>query len=297
MSASLEFDPTPSSGPARPEAGPVYAVLACTWFFLNVIGGFITVAIIVAPRIASGELTAEGVAADLEAVVGLKSPAFLFTSVAVSSGSMLVVGLAASAWRRGAVRLTERLALTRFSPLDAAVAAMGTLGVGSALDAIVYFSGLRGFGSLGFLREMIGGLSGPALWGTALLIGALPGIAEEVLFRGFALRKLAFAEGPKLALIVSSVAFGLFHADPVHAPSAMVIGFYLGAIALMTRSLWPVMLAHAVNNAAATFLVGLPETAATQGAFLGLGLVSGVGAYRFLRHRHGAPLDAEVRPW
>lgn len=76
---------------------------------------------------------------------------------------------------------------------------------------------------------------------------------EELLIRGFpfaALRRLA---GWKLALIVTSIVFGLMHlanpgADGESIAAVMVAGFFLGVILLATRSLYAAGAAHFAWN-------------------------------------------------
>ena len=71
-------------------------------------------------------------------------------------------------------------------------------------------------------------------------------IAEELLFRGLLLRSLE-PYGKKFALLVSSVLFGLFHANPVQTPYAFLVGLLLGYAALQYHVVWAIVL-HILNN-------------------------------------------------
>ncbi len=82
-----------------------------------------------------------------------------------------------------------------------------------------------------------------------LLVGAvLVPFAEELLFRGVgygALRRYGVA----LATVVSAVLFGLAHGMNVVFPAAIVIGVITALLYERSRSIWPPVIAHAVNNA------------------------------------------------
>ena len=74
------------------------------------------------------------------------------------------------------------------------------------------------------------------------------GICEEFLFRGYLVWVLAFWMGVIPAAIVSMVAFGLAHGyqGGNFGFRAFVIGVVFGVLALVTRSLLPGMVLHAV---------------------------------------------------
>ena len=76
---------------------------------------------------------------------------------------------------------------------------------------------------------------------------------EELLIRGYAFSVLRRAGGWRLALIVTSVVFGLLHAwnpgaDAESILAVVVAGFFLGAILLATRSLYAAGAAHFAWN-------------------------------------------------
>ena len=76
---------------------------------------------------------------------------------------------------------------------------------------------------------------------------------EEFFIRGYVFATLRRAAGWRLALIVTSVVFGLLHAANPGADSesilaVIVAGFFLGAILLATRSLYAAGAAHFAWN-------------------------------------------------
>ncbi|MGI9147943.1 MAG: CPBP family intramembrane glutamic endopeptidase [Chloroflexota bacterium] len=101
---------------------------------------------------------------------------------------------------------------------------------------------------------------------TLLLIsaGVLAPFAEEVFFRGFLFGLYRRRQPIWVAYAVPSLLFTLLHNDPTHMSVAQMaglsIGIFLLAILLTwlyehTGSLYPGMLAHAVNNATGLVLV------------------------------------------
>ncbi|HYK88435.1 MAG TPA: ABC transporter permease subunit/CPBP intramembrane protease [Acidobacteriota bacterium] len=86
-------------------------------------------------------------------------------------------------------------------------------------------------------------------WQMYLLLAVLPGICEEIAFRGTLLYGLRRKFRPvSLALIVGLI-FGLFHVALFRIVPTGFLGVVLTAIALLTGSILPCMLVHAGNNA------------------------------------------------
>lgn len=110
------------------------------------------------------------------------------------------------------------------------------------------------------LGEQFSVLEGIPSWQVFVMIAVLPGICEEVAFRGTLLyglrRKFSL---PTLALVVGLI-FGFFHFDLFRIVTTGVLGIVITAIALMTGSIFPGMLLHLGNNGLALFLVdrGIP---------------------------------------
>lgn len=86
------------------------------------------------------------------------------------------------------------------------------------------------------------------LWQLLLFFAVLPGICEELLFRG-AFFGLWRSRGPSgVAVVVTALAFGLFHLSLFRFFPTMVLGLLLGFVSIRSRSVIPGMLAHALNN-------------------------------------------------
>ena len=97
---------------------------------------------------------------------------------------------------------------------------------------------------------------------TLLLISVLAGLGEEGLFRGVFQTGLTEWLGMPVALLTTSALFGLAHLiTPTYAVLAGLIGIYLGALAVVTDSLFAPVVAHALYDyAALTYLVSARQT-------------------------------------
>jgi len=99
--------------------------------------------------------------------------------------------------------------------------------------------------------------------GSALAFFILPAAGEEAFFRGYPLWLLAQALGPGTALIATSLVFGVMHAgNPevglIGTANVAVMGVFLGALLLRTRSLWWATGAHLGWNVTLGFVADLP---------------------------------------
>ncbi len=96
------------------------------------------------------------------------------------------------------------------------------------------------------------------LWQMFLVIAVLPGICEELLFRGFLPR---FFEGKKFwyPVLASAALFAIFHLDPFRLLPTFLLGTLLGWLTLRSGSIYNSMLSHALNNALALFIVTFAE--------------------------------------
>lgn len=103
------------------------------------------------------------------------------------------------------------------------------------------------------------------LGGLLCLVAVLPGVAEELLFRGYVQTRLCQRWRPMVAIGVSACIFSLAHLDPIHALGVLPLGIWLGLIAWRADSLWPAIACHVVNNAVAVLAAKYQD-----GALLGV---------------------------
>ncbi len=89
----------------------------------------------------------------------------------------------------------------------------------------------------------------PLLWPDLIWLGLLPGLSEELLFRGVMLPALGLN---LTAVIISSLLFGILHLSGAgqwpYVVWATVVGFSLGYVALITGNLLIPIAAHIITN-------------------------------------------------
>jgi membrane protease YdiL (CAAX protease family) len=89
----------------------------------------------------------------------------------------------------------------------------------------------------------------PLIWLDLIWLGLLPGLSEELLFRGVMLPALGLN---LLGVILSSVVFGVLHSSGAqqwpYVVWATTVGFVLGYSALVTGNLAVPIIAHIVTN-------------------------------------------------
>ena len=125
----------------------------------------------------------------------------------------------------------------------------------------------------------------------------LPGIVEELVFRGWILGSLR-PFGERRALVLSALIFGLMHGNLTQLPFALLLGLLFGFLYLRTGRLWVGMVIHMLNNALSVVLdyinanAGLPENTCLLlqlASFVALAVI-GTVAGLILRHRRGTTL-------
>jgi len=80
------------------------------------------------------------------------------------------------------------------------------------------------------------------------LLGLLPGVCEELTFRGCILSGLRRAGSTPWAIIITAVAFGAIHGIFQQSLSAAILGTLIGYLAVITGSIVPCIVFHAVHN-------------------------------------------------
>jgi sodium transport system permease protein len=92
-----------------------------------------------------------------------------------------------------------------------------------------------------------------SLWQGLLIIAVLPGVCEEVLFRGFIINGFT-KRGFWSAVIISAILFSIIHLDPFRFIPVTFLGIWLGYLVLKTNSLFVPILAHTANNGLAVII-------------------------------------------
>jgi sodium transport system permease protein len=133
-------------------------------------------------------------------------------------------------------------------------------------------------------------------WQLLLFLALLPGVFEELTFRGVLLHGLHARLHPAVLALVVGLIFGLFHAALFRLAPTAFLGVLLTAVTLLTGSIFPAMLWHTLNNAMG-LLVGyydLPASDLEPSLYL-LGVV-GLLASFWILWRNRTPYPG-LRPW
>ena len=80
------------------------------------------------------------------------------------------------------------------------------------------------------------------------MLALVPGICEEVLFRGYAQRQFERAAGPVGGILLAGGLFGLYHLRPSQLLPLVVLGLYMAYLVWRTGSLIPAMGVHVLHN-------------------------------------------------
>lgn len=82
-----------------------------------------------------------------------------------------------------------------------------------------------------------------------LIIGIIPGIGEELIFRGIIQKSLyKYVANPYVAILLASILFSALHFQFEGFLPRVILGMILGLIYFWSGSLWPNIAAHAFNN-------------------------------------------------
>ena len=158
------------------------------------------------------------------------------------------------------IRRTLRLQPSAANAVGMCAAVGGMLGLGLSCGAASELLGLRGHGVMDMLAQALRSPTPAAFALGIVAIGILPGIAEEIFFRGLIQTQLSARWGRWPAIITTSAAFGLIHLDPVQGSLAFTAGLFLGWTAERFAGVGPSIVAHATNNALFVALASFAES-------------------------------------
>jgi CAAX protease family protein len=174
------------------------------------------------------------------------------------------LGFVAAAIYLGSLRQKVRPADFGFRRvrLDLAIGAFFAAGIGYYVVTAVYASLIGLHGSDKLPSELGATKSTAALIAASIFVCVVAPMAEEFFFRGFvfgALRKMRIVLagrnlGPWVAAILTGILFGLAHTGSASLQYLIPLGFLGFVLCLLrwrTRSLYPCMALHSVNNSLA----------------------------------------------
>ena len=243
-----------------------------------------------------------------DALKMLASPEGLLVQVIFMS--LILAGLALGVPRLARISAVRWLRLNAAPPGVIAASVVGVLGLGFLVDEVTFLlHAVDGevfvTHGLDHFNRLFAEASPVVFIFLTLTVSLGPGMGEELFFRGLVLRSFGTSMPGYAAIVLSSVMFGLIHFDALQSPGAGLIGLYLGFLVLRTGSLWPAIVAHAVNNLICALFARLTPKDAVPiwdaghpmgllAAALLVTALSIVALLRLTRDATGSPGDSQV---
>ena len=231
------------------------------WLLFVVGGGLAQVMGVVVAGVMATVLAASRGGVTAEAI-GAVAGSFPVIGGAIVGVGVFLVASALLAVRLAKLPIAEALGFSRPRPAVVVAACLGVLGLGPLSEIVI--SSLEKvlprltLGTIGALQEVS---TTTPIWMLLPVLAIVPAVAEEIFFRGAFQR--AFGAGPK-AVLVSGIAFALFHVDPHHAVGVLPVGLFLAWTAARTSSVWVPVAAHVTNNGVSVALVKLQGVPANE---------------------------------
>ena len=170
---------------------------------------------------------------------------YLYVSFSLAPAALLLAGLWYFYRTKKSVLQTLKKQVCHWKYyLIAIVLQIGLFSVSYLNTLFAEFLGWLGFASP---PPSIPSLDGFGFVGVILVVALLPAIFEEILFRGIVLDG-AYAYGTAGAVLLCGGLFALYHQNPLQTVYPFVCGAAFALLAIRSRSVFPTMLAHFLNN-------------------------------------------------
>lgn len=151
----------------------------------------------------------------------------------------------------------------------------------AGLLATIFTKLVPGSAALSKLMEEYMGLNTQPLWLLLLVLGVMPAICEELLFRGVILSLMPKRFSTMRRVLTVGGMFGAFHMSLLRFLPTGLLGCVLTFLAIRTGSVFPCMLLHAGHNMLSVFIaVQLKEK--IGGGELAIGVVTGLAGLAIL---------------
>ena len=146
-----------------------------------------------------------------------------------------------------------------------------------------------------YLEQFSESLSMDALptWQVFVLIAVLPGVCEEIGFRGTLLYGLRRKLRPLPLALVIGLIFGLFHFSLFRIVPTAVLGIVITGVALLTGSIFPGIVLHMGNNAFAIWSGGAGFPLDDLGTPIYVGAAVTMAVLLWIVYRNRTPYPAE----
>ncbi|MDV4152201.1 type II CAAX endopeptidase family protein [Clostridium sp. AL.422] len=110
-----------------------------------------------------------------------------------------------------------------------------------------------------YMEDVLSPLNGGSMIISIITIGIVAPFAEEFLFRGIIYNTLKKKVSIRWTIIIQAIMFGVFHGNIIQGSYATLLGIVFGYVTYKTKSLWPAIIMHMVNNLIATMFMYVPS--------------------------------------
>ncbi|MFA7340369.1 MAG: CPBP family glutamic-type intramembrane protease [Candidatus Obscuribacterales bacterium] len=179
------------------------------------------------------------------------------------------------------LKLPTRAVLRLYLPKGGVLTLIGALMLAplsvllAGLLATLFTKLVPGSAALSKLMEEYMGLNTQPLWLLLLVLGVMPAVCEELLFRGVILSLMPKRFSTMRRVLTVGGMFGAFHMSLLRFLPTGLLGCVLTFLAIRTGSVFPCMLLHAGHNMLSVFIaVQLKEK--IGGSELAIGIVTGL---------------------
>jgi membrane protease YdiL (CAAX protease family) len=281
----------PPAPPApRPALWPVFAAYGAA-FFLVLIGSALYLLVPAVWRVGWNPVRVADEAASFAF-----TRAGLLGAALVSALVLMAVTLVTARLLGGGVASRLATAPTRARPAGIAAAVVGLAGLSLACGSAAQLAGVGKTGVTESIAQALRSSSPVSIVLAVLCIGVAPAFAEEGFFRGLMQTRLRARWSRWPAILVTALAFGAFHVDPVQGTEAFVAGIFFGWVVDRFGGIRPSIAAHAFNNAMFVLFASLAGSdddgarSVTAGILAG-GLAAFAAATAVIRSRHAVRSD------
>ena len=243
------------SRPRKPAVWPVFVVIVIA--IVAYLGASIIAAILYTAfqQPPDGSPDDEGWRQQLPNIVN--EPGGIAALAFASQLSFLVVTLCA-AWLSPR-KIVRRLRLTpsTLSWVGYLTLPVAMFSVNLVFDAAINLFHVEKGGSLQMLNNTFSNLTPRMLVLMILLVGIMPGFAEEFFFRGYIQTRFSERWGRWVGILIAASLFSIAHFDKLQSTVTFFMGIYLGYLVERSGSIRPSMFAHVINNSTAVVLAWL----------------------------------------
>lgn len=137
------------------------------------------------------------------------------------------------------------------------------------------------------MESILAPLSEGNIFIALLTVGIVAPFTEEFMFRGVIFKTLNKNISILWTIIIQALFFGIFHGNLIQGTYATMLGLVFGYITYKTKSLWPAIIMHMVNNTIATLspfiLKNVPSTINILVIFIVIGAIGIITSLYFVK--------------